>query len=117
MKTYDQKHHSLALIYSASDRRFRVVCTGKRFEKTLLIAAELLELSAQEIPLAPRNQPHAGSHRKNTCSLRNFPIGNRQAKGYCLKNDNQTSSELTRAYTSGRCHSCITIWRNHEKHA
>jgi hypothetical protein len=36
MKPDDTPHPAQALIHSASDRRFRTVCTGRRFGKTLL---------------------------------------------------------------------------------
>ena len=43
-------HPAQALIHDASDRRFRIVCTGRRFGKTLLLAAELLDRGAHETP-------------------------------------------------------------------
>ncbi len=39
-----EPHPAQALIHAAANRRFRVVCTGRRFGKTLFLAGELLDL-------------------------------------------------------------------------
>jgi len=38
-----QPHECQRTIHQARDRRFRIVCTGRRFGKTLCLAAELLD--------------------------------------------------------------------------
>ncbi len=50
MKPNYTPHPAQALIHNAADRRFRIVCTGRRFGKTLLLAAELLDRGAHETP-------------------------------------------------------------------
>ncbi len=44
MKPYYTPHSAQAIIHSAANRRFRVVCTGRRFGKTLFLAGELMDL-------------------------------------------------------------------------
>ena len=39
----NQPHAAQMAIHRARDRRFRTVCTGRRFGKTLCLAAELLD--------------------------------------------------------------------------
>ncbi len=46
MRPNDTPHPAQALIQSAPDGRFRIVRIGRRFEKALLIAAELLDRGA-----------------------------------------------------------------------
>ena len=42
-------HASQQLIHDARDARFRTICTGRRFGKTLCMAAELLDRGGGEI--------------------------------------------------------------------
>ena len=48
MKPPYTPHPAQAIIHAASDRRFRIVCTVRRFEKALLLAGELLDRGAHE---------------------------------------------------------------------
>ena len=50
MKPNYTPHPAQARIHAASDCRFRIVCTGRRFGKTLLLAAELLDRGAYATP-------------------------------------------------------------------
>ena len=49
MKPNFTPHTAQALIHAASKCRFRTVCTGRRFGKTLFLAAELLDRGAHDI--------------------------------------------------------------------
>ena len=56
-------HECQRRIHLARDKRFRIVCTGRRFGKTLCLAAELLDRGGCDPPTPQELQGYGGTRR------------------------------------------------------